>query len=78
MTADFDVVAAISALGGSVVGAMGAVFKIGQRDATLGGKIDAMDAKIDYICDELARRITVLENRIQYDGLYFTPRAKRD
>lgn len=84
MNYDFDVVAACSALGGAVIGALLTAYRLGQHSKMVETKIDglapqfvSLNEKIVYISDELARRVTVLENRIQYDGLYTTPRLKR-
>lgn len=74
----FDVAAALSALGGALIGALSVSFRLGQHSKIVEMKIDALDEKIVYISDELARRITVIEQRIQYDGLYISPRLKRD
>lgn len=84
MEYSFDVVAAASALGGAIIGALGAAFRSGKKDAQTIGAINLLGLKVDnvgdtvkLVCDELARRITILENRYQYDGLYFQPRPAR-
>lgn len=60
-----------------MVGALITAFRFGQQSKNVEGKIDALNDKITYITDELARRTTVLEQRYQYDGLYTAPRLKR-
>lgn len=70
--------AALSALGGAVAGVMGAIFARGHAEGVVIAKLDSVDEKLKLVCDELARRITVLENRYQYDGLYLQPRPGRD
>lgn len=62
---------------GTVVGAITTTFRGGKawqrvedRIILHAQKMDHLDEKITYVCDELARRITVLENRVQFDGLY--------
>lgn len=73
-----DFAALVSAGVGAVAGAMGATFKSGQAWARVELGQKSLDEKVTYICDELARRITVLEQRVQYDGYYTNPRARRD
>lgn len=62
---------------GTITGAAGVMFKSGsawqrvEDKMTLHGtKMDHLNEKIVLVCDELARRITVLENRVQFDGYY--------
>lgn len=73
----FDIAAALSALGGALIGALSVSYRLGQHSKIVELKIDALDEKIVYVSDELARRITVLEQRQQFDGLYISPRIKR-
>ena len=79
-----DLAAVFSAAGGAVIGALGVMFRSGKawqrvEDSVKRAedRMEHMDEKITLICDELARRITVLENRVQYDGYYDNPRIKR-
>lgn len=75
---NFDVVAAVSACLGAVGGALINAFKLGRNEGIVAIKVDNLSEKMTLVCDELARRITVLENRYQYDGLYIQPRPRRD
>lgn len=72
-----DVAALLSACVGAVVGAVGASFHGGKAWERVEGGQTRIEEKMTYICDELARRITVLENRVQYDGYYSNPRIAR-
>lgn len=91
-TLDIDPAAAIVAAGaavlGAVSGALASMFNAGRSRERIEQKIDAesearrsanknIDEKLTYICDELARRLTNLENRVQYDGYYIGPRIRR-
>lgn len=49
---------------------------IAANAATAKTANDNIADKLTYICDELARRLTILENRYQYDGTYSTPRRR--
>lgn len=69
--------AGVSGVVGTISGVVGAMFAKGRHEGAVEGKIDALAGKVDYIVDELARRITVLENRVQYDGYYTNPRISR-
>lgn len=77
MDIDPNAVAAMSGVFGAIIGVVGASFQRGKSEGVLSGKIDALSIKVDYMNDELARRITVLENRVQYDGYYTNPRVAR-
>jgi hypothetical protein len=95
MNYDFDVVAAMSALGGAIAGAIITAFRWGKNDVAITAKIDSsfasvvqgqalitlkinsLSEKVTLVTDELARRITTLEQRYQYDGLYTAPRLAR-
>jgi hypothetical protein len=78
MDFSFDVVAALSALGGAFVGAIITAVKWGRHEGVVELKIDNLSDKMTLVCDELARRLTNVENRVQYDGYYTNPRARRD
>lgn len=69
--------ATVSGFVGTIAGGLGAMLAKGRHDGAVEGKIDALSEKVDYMNDELARRITVLENRVQYDGYYTGPRVAR-
>lgn len=71
--------AGVSGVVGALAGIVGAIVAKGRHEGAVEGKIDALAEKVNYIVDELARRITVLENRVQYDGYYTgpNPRVKR-
>lgn len=69
--------AGVGGIIGTVSGIVGALVAKGRHDGAVEGKIDALSEKVDYMNDELARRITVLENRVQYDGYYTGPRVAR-
>jgi len=73
----FDIVAALSALGGAFVGGMVMAVRWGRNEGIVSVKLDNLGDRLTLISDELARRITILEQRYQYDGLYSTPRIKR-
>lgn len=73
-----DVAALLSAGVGAVAGVLGATFHSGKAWERVEGGQTRIEEKMTYICDELARRITVLENRVQYDGLYINRRSYRD
>lgn len=81
MIMDPNWVAAFSALGGTLigvlVGVLGAAFERGRSDGVILTKLDSLEREVKILTDELARRITVLENRYQYDGLYLQPRTRR-
>jgi hypothetical protein len=78
MEIDMATLAGVTGIVGTVAGVVGALFAKGRHDGAVEGKIDALSEKVDYMNDELARRITVLENRVQYDGYYEGPRVRRD
>lgn len=77
MEIDPNAIAAMSGVFGVVAGFVGSSFSRGKTEGNVEGKIDALSGKVDYMNDELARRITVLENRVQYDGYYTGPRINR-
>jgi hypothetical protein len=77
MDANIDIAALVTGAIGAVVGAVGATFKSGKAWQRVEDKMemhtvkmDHFNEKVDLICDELARRLTVLENRVQFDGYY--------
>ncbi len=37
--------------------------------------VEHLSEKTTLVLDELARRLTILENRYQYDGMYIQPRT---
>lgn len=78
MEYNFDVVAAASAAGGAIVGAIINAWKLGRNEGIVAIKVDNLSEKMTLVCDELARRITVLENRVQYDGYYSSPRIRHE
>lgn len=83
---DIDFAALASAAIGAVGGAVITTFKSGKAWQRVEDKLflydtklDHFNEKVDLICDELARRITLLENRVQFDGYYvkrITPNDK--
>jgi hypothetical protein len=79
MDVSFDVATGVSTVVGAVVGGLGMAFRWGRHDGMVALKVDNLQNTMTLVCDELARRVTVLENRVQYDGYYTNPRiARRD
>lgn len=81
---DIDVVAALSALAGAIIGGFTASFRSGRAWQEVKGSLSELkhsvshlDEKTTLISDELARRVTVVENRVQFDGYYTSPRVRR-
>lgn len=77
MDFNLDVGALVMGAAGAVVGAVTTTFKSGKAWQRVedemkmhGVQLAHFNEKVDLICDELARRLTVLENRVQFDGLY--------
>lgn len=77
MEYSIDVIAGACAFATIMGGLLGWSFSRGRNDGSVMVELRSIREQLTLITDELARRITVLENRVQYDGYYTNPRISR-